>query len=359
MMAILQDWYLGDSALASLVVVAIGVAVLSAGAWLIALRLPRNPAVRHLILFWAIVGCLGMPALACLVRALGWTLLEIPVVAAPSTPAPQDARVGHLALTGAQSAGTGITTPMGPDQEVLSGLTRTYEAAKSSTPPTKAAATPSVVPPGQSVPVITMEGRTWAGSYREVATGLLLIWATGTVFLLARLARCCLQVARLRRSSALATDRRLLSLMARFDVAQGRSRLPDLRISREIAAPLAAGFWNPAIFLPDRLLGAVTDDELYDILLHELAHVRRSDPQAVLAQEIARALYWPIVTIHPAIAELARAREELCDNHVLQSRDALDYGQTLLHLAELTIRGRPSPTAAAQRRPSPCCRPCC
>ena len=61
----------------------------------------------------------------------------------------------------------------------------------------------------------------------------------------------------------------------------------------------------------------------------------------MLLQELARALYWPIVTVHGLIRELGQAREELCDNHVLRGRDALSYGETLLHLAELSWEARP------------------
>ena len=45
--------------------------------------------------------------------------------------------------------------------------------------------------------------------------------------------------------------------------------------------------------------------------------------------------------VHGLIRELGRAREELCDNHVLQDRDAVSYGETLLHMAELSMRARP------------------
>ncbi len=75
--------------------------------------------------------------------------------------------------------------------------------------------------------------------------------------------------------------------------------------------------------------------------MHEMAHIRRRDHLIVLLQELARALYWPIVTVHGLIRELGQAREELCDNHVLRDRDALSYGETLLHLAELSWEARP------------------
>ena len=105
--------------------------------------------------------------------------------------------------------------------------------------------------------------------------------------------------------------------------------------------PFAVGFGRPIVVLPERMIGVVSVEEMRDVLMHEVAHIRRRDHLIVLLQELARALYWPIVTIHGLIRELGQAREELCDNHVLRGRDALSYGETLLHLAELSFEGRP------------------
>src|SRR5262249_4349918 len=79
---------------------------------------------------------------------------------------------------------------------------------------------------------------------------------------------------------------------------------------------------------------------------------RRGDHRVVLSQELARALYWPILPVHGMIHELGRAREELCDNHVLHNRDAVSYGETLLHLAELSMAA-PSLRAVACIRHGP------
>jgi thiol-disulfide isomerase/thioredoxin/uncharacterized GH25 family protein len=104
---------------------------------------------------------------------------------------------------------------------------------------------------------------------------------------------------------------------------------------------MAFGLRWPIVVLPDRLIGAVNGKEMRDVLLHEMAHLSRRDPLIVVLEELTRALYWPIVPVHALIRALGRAREELCDNHVLQGRDALSYGETLLHLAELSQKARP------------------
>lgn len=69
--------------------------------------------------------------------------------------------------------------------------------------------------------------------------------------------------------------------------------------------------------------------------MHEIAHVERRDNLIVLLQAIAKAAFWPIPFVHLLNRELERAREEICDNHVLASRDAVSYGETLLRVAHL------------------------
>ena len=101
------------------------------------------------------------------------------------------------------------------------------------------------------------------------------------------------------------------------------------------------------MILPDRLLGAVGNEELQDILVHELAHIQRGDQWIVLLQGLAAALYWPIVSVHGLNRELQRAREEVCDNVVLAGRNGISYGETLLHVAESLVNFR-SPYAAVR-----------
>ena len=125
----------------------------------------------------------------------------------------------------------------------------------------------------------------------------------------------------------------------------GMRQVPLLLLSSRPVAPLAVGFGRPAVILPERLLGAVNENELRDVLVHEVAHLKRSDQRTVLLQALAGALYWPIVSVHALNRELQRAREELCDNVVLAGRDAISYGKTLLHIAEWLVAARPTGAA--------------
>ena len=127
----------------------------------------------------------------------------------------------------------------------------------------------------------------------------------------------------------------------------GRAGAPLLLVSSRAIAPLAVAFGRPAVILPEHLDQALSDDELSDVLVHEVAHVQRGDQHIVLLQELAGALYWPIVSVHGLNRELRRACEEVCDNVVLAGRDPISYGETLLHVAELLVEARPVGPAVA------------
>jgi BlaR1 peptidase M56/Carboxypeptidase regulatory-like domain len=145
----------------------------------------------------------------------------------------------------------------------------------------------------------------------------------------------------LRRSSRLLGEASVRQLRDDISLALGIRRAPQILASRRVTTPVAVGLLRPMVILPERLIGEISDEQMRDVLLHELAYVSRRDTFFVLVQELVRTLYLPILPVHGLIRELGRAREELCDNYVLQSRDAVSYGETLLHLAELSLDAKP------------------
>jgi beta-lactamase regulating signal transducer with metallopeptidase domain/thiol-disulfide isomerase/thioredoxin len=349
-MSILQDWYPGNLALEFFAIIALGAALLSTTAWVLSGCLARNPAARHLVLLSALLGCLAMPVLAAAFNSVGITVLSIPLL--PARPSgPQEGLSPTLATrlpaTGQPAAGPLATRTNG--QAEPASLSRPGEGTNPVASPGSAVATLTT----QSSAAVSLLSRPdrnaplkeWPLAFRETATLLLTLWACGSALLLLRFGRSGLLVRRLRRALRPLTDPSLHGLLAEACRALGLKQAPGIFLSSQVATPLAVGFWRPVVILPDRLIGAVTHHELRDVLLHEVAHVRRHDPQVVLVQELVRALYWPIVPVHGLLAELSRAREELCDNHVLQNRDALSYGETLLHLAELSLEARPLASA--------------
>ena len=81
-MSVLQALYPGDRVLELCLIVALGVMLLSTAAWVVARRLPKRPATRHLVLISALFGCLAMPFMAMAFNASGLTLISIPLLPA-------------------------------------------------------------------------------------------------------------------------------------------------------------------------------------------------------------------------------------------------------------------------------------
>ncbi len=86
--------------------------------------------------------------------------------------------------------------------------------------------------------------------------------------------------------------------------------------------------------LPEGLAESISSDALRDVLVHECAHVFRLDPWVGQLQRLAAVFFWPHLLVHYLNGQLTRAREEVCDNHVLRCGDRYGYARTLLALTE-------------------------
>jgi hypothetical protein len=103
-------------------------------------------------------------------------------------------------------------------------------------------------------------------------------------------------------------------------------------ISREPISPMTWGWYRPVVMLPYEALGW-SAERLRLVLLHELAHVQRSDFASQLAGEVARAIYW----FHPLAWWILRClrveQEAACDDRVLASgQNASNYAEELLSI---------------------------
>lgn len=107
-------------------------------------------------------------------------------------------------------------------------------------------------------------------------------------------------------------------------------KVPKFRVSDQISGPISVGLLRPHVLLPARLIERIEPDQLRQILIHEAAHILRRDVVIVFLQNITGSLFW----LHPLVAvlnrQLAKSREEICDNFMLANVDASTYGKTLL-----------------------------
>lgn len=265
--------------------------VLLALAALCLARRRLGPATRHLVWSTALIGALCLPALSLVapsiaVRAPGWSAISAET-AAPAHLQPGGAARAELSLgeSGSLLDAGAPETPGLPFAPWLAGA-----------------------------------------------------WLAGTLVLLARTGRAHLRAMILVQRSAPVSSPGLRAEAARL--AMGR-RVPHLRESRDVRAPVTYGFFRPSIVLPT--WWAELDPALVRaILSHELAHVRRGDCATQLLAELACALYWfnPLVWI--GARRMEEDREHACDDFVLhQGTPPLAYAELLVHAVRGSIPEAP------------------
>ena len=141
------------------------------------------------------------------------------------------------------------------------------------------------------------------------------------------------------RKSCVVIDPAMLDARLQETMARNQSPRRIALCTSEIAhVPTALGLVKPTIAIPEWVLQELSSDELNQILLHELAHLRRWDDWTNLAQKVVKALFF----FHPAVwwiePRLSLEREMACDEAVLaETASPRAYAECLAHLAEKTL----------------------
>lgn len=121
--------------------------------------------------------------------------------------------------------------------------------------------------------------------------------------------------------------------------------------STEIASPVTVGFLHPLVLLPGHLFGALTREQLNQVVAHELAHVRRLDDWTNLVQRLLEAMlfFYPFVRWLGTRLELER--EIACDDEAVAGvSDRRSYALCLTRVAQVGVSGHMplAPGAAAK-----------
>ncbi|MGD9721847.1 MAG: M56 family metallopeptidase [Pirellulales bacterium] len=177
---------------------------------------------------------------------------------------------------------------------------------------------------------------------------LLLAWAAIVALQIARL------IGQQRRLAALLRDCRpaapeTMRLAGDAAGTLGLRNCPAIAVTRERCSPFAGGLVRPVIVLPESLLTELSRDELRQVLLHELAHVKRRDLAWGWTAQAARVFYF----FHPAVHWVAwrlRLERELACDHVAMAgagRSPAQYAETLVHIVSRISQPATSPAALA------------
>jgi len=181
--------------------------------------------------------------------------------------------------------------------------------------------------PGAFKPAITVSD-SWA-------VYLFAAWAVVASWFLIGVARSLWRL-RVLRKSCTAIEVSTLDPVLQQTILNGRmKRQVVVCTSQVVRIPTALGLFTPAIVIPTWAMEELSTEELKQILLHELAHLRRWDDWTNLAQQLVKAVFF----FHPAVwwieSKSALEREIACDDAVLEATGSpRAYAECLAHLAE-------------------------
>mgnify|MGYP000856616860 CR=1 FL=1 len=110
-------------------------------------------------------------------------------------------------------------------------------------------------------------------------------------------------------------------------------RMPNLFRNGYAPTPMLVGIIRPTIYLPDI---EYSDVQLYNILIHELTHLRRHDIIVKWITAFAVHIHWFNPIVYFVRREIDRACELACDEAVIKNLDddgKQHYGDTLISVA--------------------------
>ena len=137
---------------------------------------------------------------------------------------------------------------------------------------------------------------------------ILMIWMTGTLVALIRLARAAVTAQTWARNAAPLT----------FPNQSVLSKRVRIRRSTDISTPLVLGFFKPVVLVPDDFDLSLENPGTRAVLEHEIAHLIRGDLWTNLAQHLVLALLWWCAPLYWINAQIGIEREKLCDDMAAQ-----------------------------------------
>ncbi len=159
-------------------------------------------------------------------------------------------------------------------------------------------------------------------------------WALCVIALLLRLGAGIVRLERLKaRALPLAVDRRETLAECISSLVPNNVRLC---VSDDIEVPVAVGLFDAMVLLPKSLFDSMSPEDVGQIVLHEVAHLRRRDDWSNLLQRVLAAVLFFSPAVYAMTRWLDLEREAACDDDVLARTGAVrSYAECLRKMAEL------------------------
>jgi beta-lactamase regulating signal transducer with metallopeptidase domain len=165
------------------------------------------------------------------------------------------------------------------------------------------------------------------------------IWAAGIMFSLTRMVLGKIGIMKIGADARLIENRSIIVMLEALTKRLGIRRNIQVLTSSSCRVPFTYRTLKPLILLPS---GATEwpGERLRSVLIHELAHVKRSDSFTMLFARIVCSLFWFVPTVWIAYRHLYLEQEKSCDEYAVgEGIEAVRYVRHILNVVRLA-RGR-------------------
>ena len=204
--------------------------------------------------------------------------------------------------------------------------------------------TPVILEKTQSISsdLVIVEGYSWISSFSNYFNThlplLVTIWFLGVLFLQLRFLGRLAYVQRLKHYG---TQLFPTSWNDKLEELEGKLRIQKqivYRMSNRIQSPMVIGWLKPFVLVPQQIFSSLTETEIYAVLAHELAHIRREDFIINLLQTFLCNIFF----FHPGIwwmsNQVDEEREHCCDDLAVAALGGpVNYAKTLINVSELQL----------------------
>jgi beta-lactamase regulating signal transducer with metallopeptidase domain len=148
----------------------------------------------------------------------------------------------------------------------------------------------------------------------------------------------------------------IAELVDQLSKETGLRRVPAVLLTTDDISPLTCRIWRPVLVLPHELIETLKPVQLRQVLLHELAHLRRGDLIWGWLPELARLVYFFHPLVHWLSYFIRLERELACDQWAmsLSGRALRDYLETLVsvvgHVSRPSVLRAPQLSTFWKRR---------
>lgn len=164
---------------------------------------------------------------------------------------------------------------------------------------------------------------------------LVYMWLFGILIFLVYTAAVNLTLYQKLKNQPLLKCNRITAILDACGQKMNIPQVPHLKIVNGIKSPFLFGIFNTTLLIPHNILGKVNDDDLKNVIMHELSHLKRKDLAVnwiIVAMQI---LHWFNPVIWYAFYRMRQDCEVACDATALsylRPEERKKYGETIIHL---------------------------